>query len=427
MNEFFTPTDESLACIAQEKAVIRNALEKRYETPYGAFYSPSDQKMINQVMDLAAKIKQNSPTLLMLVGIGGSSMTTQAVYRALYGTEARDQSLRFYCADTIDDAQARIYLSLFEQELSQGNEVVLCIVTKSGTTTETIMNAALFFDCLKKWRPHNYKRSLVTITDNGSPLWNLAQSEEFDCLEIQCAIGGRFSAFSPAALLPLALLNIDINAFCVGARRALAESLESDSAAEKTAAQLFQGYSMGCTNHNFFAFSPDLIMLGNWYKQLIGESLGKKETCAGNQVNVGITPTVSIGTTDLHSVAQLYLAGPYNTITSFVSFAGDSSDYKIPNNEIGQLLPGLVGKTITEVKSAIFKGTIAAYKHEKRPLFVSYLERTSESLGAFMMIKMCETIFLARLFAINPFDQPAVELYKKQTRFFLREQSEAAF
>jgi glucose-6-phosphate isomerase len=357
--------------------------------------------------------------MLMLVGIGGSSAATLAVYQALRGVTTDNV---FLCADTIDELMLTHLRTLFEHELIQGKNPLLCIVTKSGTTSETIMNASVFLEVIKRYKPDTYRNSVIALTDLDSPLYRIAREEQYHCLEIPSAVGGRFSAFTAASLLPLALLSIDIKQLCQGARRVFEEGLHDKSDAALSAMNLSTSYYKGYNVHAIFAFSPDLFMLGNWYKQLIGESLGKSDTLTGEKVEIGIVPTVSIGTTDLHSVAQLYLAGPQMITTSFLYFSDESHNLIVPANELSKILEGVVGRSFTEVKYAILKGTQAAYVMQKRPFDTYSLERTSESIGAFMMTKMLETIFLARLFNIDPFDQPAVELYKKETRTFLSRQ-----
>ena len=116
------------------------------------------------------------------------------------------------------------------------------------------------------------------------------------------------------------MLGIDTDAFCAGAAEAVATPRE----AGLSAATIYSHYKIGYLIHDLFLFSPELAMLGNWYKQLIGESLGKKYGCDGTVLEVGITPTVSLGTVDLHSVIQLYLAGPVIELPTFVSVKKES-------------------------------------------------------------------------------------------------------
>jgi glucose-6-phosphate isomerase len=414
------PVDEGLyATILEEIQLLQDALKQGYDTPYGAFYAPQDSHAIDVIKNLALTLQKSQPTLLMLVGIGGSNMGTLAVAQALLGNFNGGKGIKFYCADTIDNDYTQELLKIFEDELMLGGSVILCIVTKSGTTAETIINAALFYELLKKYRPNDYAEHTVYITDASSPLVTVAVQQGSWLLEIPKNVGGRFSVFTAVGLFPLALLGIDIDDFCRGAAVMLSEMLEhgEKSEAARTAATLFSHYERGYVIHDIFPFTPEFVFLAQWYKQLIGESLGKKYDLAGRLVEVGITPTVSIGTTDLHSVVQLYLAGPHNRITTFIKVLHESENVVVPDNELGRIIPGLARRSVTFIKNAIFTGVTAAYKKESRPFMIVELpDKSSYHLGAFMMMKMIETLFLARLFSINPFDQPAVELYKEETR-----------
>jgi glucose-6-phosphate isomerase len=145
----------------------------------------------------------------------------------------------------------------------------------------------------------------------------------------------------------------------------------------------------------------------------LAESTGKRKTRC-------ITPTVSIGSTDLHSMAQLYLGGPDDKFTNFV-ITHFNNTTKVPlYPEYNALVPNLQEKELNHIMHAIVEGVKIAYKKEKRPFTETRLDgKSAKAIGAFMQLKMIETILLARLLDVNPFDQPAVELYKKETKRLL--------
>lgn len=441
---YYIPIVSSMSLeIVSEITKIRGAIPVEngkivpvYDTPYGALAAPYDSEVIQKCNELAEQINLNPPSLVVLAGIGGSSMGALAILQAmleqepggmLYATikdsSDEEKRLRFLCADTIDNDLSKAYLSSVEKELNEKRRVLLIIVTKSGTTTETIINGALFLDCLKKHKPSLYHEDVVIITDAGSPLEKIAVREKFSLLTIPKAVGGRFSVFTAAGLFPLALMGIDIDYFCKGARdelkRLLYEELTSPSAEE--ALMFAECYEEGYNIHDLFVFSPRLQMLAQWYKQLIGESLGKKYSEDGELVPIGLTPTISLGTSDLHSVVQLYLDGPQSRITTFLGIHNEPDAIKIPDNIISSILSGLQGSSVSFVKEAIFKGVDAAYEKQKLPVIINTFDyKGLYVLGEFMMHKMVETIFLAAIWKINPFGQPAVELYKQETRAFLK-------
>lgn len=153
----------------------------------------------------------------------------------------------------------------------------------------------------------------------------------------------------------------------------------------------------------------------------MAESLGKEFDRNGRKVNVGITPTVSVGSTDLHSVAQLYLGGPYDKFTTFISIENSRSRLLVPlRDDYSDLVPGIDGKSLDEILSAILEGTKEAFRKDKRPFIeISLPDKSESAIGQFMQLKMIETMYLGHLLNVNPFDQPDVEKYKKETRRIL--------
>jgi glucose-6-phosphate isomerase len=260
---------------------------------------------------------------------------------------------------------------------------------------------------------------VVVTTDRDSALWLLAQQQQFFCLEIPQSIGGRYSVLSAVGLFPLALLGIDIDALHEGARAitpSLLATYHNDAA--RTATFLAYHYTHGFAIHNSFLFSVDMATMGAWYRQLLGESIGK-QTATGERV--GITPTVSIGSIDLHSVAQLYLAGPRNTVTSFVTIAKNQSTIALDNSSFDNALPAyLRGTTFPQLMAAIAHGTQQAYAQAHLPFITIELpEKNAYYVGQLLQLHMLQTVYLGYLLHVDPFDQPDVELYKKETRKIL--------
>lgn len=172
------------------------------------------------------------------------------------------------------------------------------------------------------------------------------------------------------------------------------------------------------TIHDLFVFSVQLESLGKWYRQLVGESLGKEFDTDGNKVHVGITPTVSVGSIDLHSVGQLYLGGPYDKFISFLSIDEHKPTISVPKlAQFDELVANIQGKPLASIMQAILHGVKAAYKKSERP-FCSFIWPTLSPyyLGQFMQLSLLEIVYLGNLLNVNPFDQPNVEQYKDETR-----------
>ncbi len=153
----------------------------------------------------------------------------------------------------------------------------------------------------------------------------------------------------------------------------------------------------------------------------MGESIGKEVAGSGDTGRVGIVPTVSVGSTDLHSVGQLYLGGPARTLTTFVVSNTDDHEFEVPQERLFETLaPMATGKSTKQIMDAILNGTKTAYNNESLPFMEITLDGvTPHELGAFMQFKMIEMMYLGRLFGVDTFNQPAVELYKVETKKLL--------
>lgn len=353
-----------------------------------------DEDYLALIRKMVKKYRALRPEILIVAGIGGSNLGALAIWRALRG----NQEIGF--AETLD--ARRLDRMLRHIERKDRGPAVIMIISKSGTTTETIANASVILPKLKK------ADKVIAITDENSVLWKWARENKFDVLPIPKEVGGRYSVFSAVGLFPLALAGINIEKLSAGARKAV-----SKNSAKKTAAEIYKHWKDGKIIHDWFIFEPDLEYVGRWYRQLVGESLGKN--------GKGITPTVSIGTTDLHSVGQLYLGGPKDKFTTFISVKNHGKDFAIPDgNSLAALVPDVAGKQFGSILDAILRGVKAAYKKQGLPFAEAELKEISEELlGEFMQTKMMETVYLAKLMGVNPFDQPQVELYKEETRKLL--------
>ncbi|MFT4249767.1 MAG: hypothetical protein ACMXYD_00155 [Candidatus Woesearchaeota archaeon] len=328
---------------------------------------------------------------LVIIGIGGSNLGTWAVHEAIHGELHNETAkTKVYFADTTDAHQ----LTKLQQRLEtiQGRTVYV-VISKSGTTAETIANASIL---VKDWS------DAIIITGKNSLLDGLNGAST---LHIQEQIGGRYSVFSAVGLLPLAILGININQLLAGARGAL-ENLEA------IAQQVNKEHEANKQITEAFFFAP-LQRLGQWRRQLIAESLGKN--------GKGPLPTTRIGSTDLHSTAQRSLDGPNDTYTTFITVE-ETPTIPIPNNKTSQLVEDLADKTTKQLLEAIQEATMKAYEEANRPYKHLTLQKIHEkSIGALMQTMMLETMLQANLLGINAFDQPAVENYKKHTKENLKQ------
>lgn len=395
--------------IAPEITRVAAAWQGNYATPYSCMQLPLDTAMHEQIMAVAREKKRLQPAQIILIGIGGSNLGALAVYQALTG-QAID------CADSVDSFATHELYKKAESHLKKGENVLLIVISKSGTTTETIANAQLFTALLQRHRA-NYQDFIVVISDDGSPLMKLAARTGMSHLAIPKQIGGRYSVLSAAGLFPLAMMDVNIHELCAGAAstRSATATVENNPAALRAAIVYFHA-QRGAAIYDHFFFVPRLAGLGQWVRQLLAESLGKSQAS-------GILPTVSIGSADLHSVAQLYLGGKNNRVTSLITVREDQQLVVPTTAPFITLVPDIAGKTYHEIMNAIITGVETAYTHQQRAFFTLELPAvTPYFIGQFMHYALIETIYLGALFGINAFDQPHVELYKTATRKILADE-----
>jgi len=278
----------------------------------------------------------------ILVGIGGSNLGAKAVYDAL---RKPNPEIEMLFADTVSSVMRQRILAKIEGVSK--DEILLNYISKSGKTLETKEN----FDFFKEHAGH--------IVDT------------YKDLEFDKNIGGRFSVLTEVGLFPLRMCGFDTDELLHG---------KADAGDGKESAQWLYGQlQTGRAVHDMFLFNPELESLGKWYRQLMGESTGKD--------GKGFVPTVSIGSTDLHSMFQRYIGGSHNIATTFVC-AGEPDKY--------------------------YKAATQAYKEHGLPFQEYLIPKLGEyEIGKFMETKMREIIHLAHLMGVDPFGQPDVEAYKR--------------
>lgn len=411
--------------IKQISQEINAELSKGYQTPFASLLLPDDESQLAMVQKLVAQKKALKPSMLVVIGIGGSNLGTMAVQQALFGAYYNEQQpdTKIYYADTVDSDGINDIVILVEQALEKEEVVLLNLISKSGTTTESIANFEVFAQLLRGYYGDEYHHYIIVTTDENSPLEKMAMQENFACLQIPTKVGGRFSVLSAVGLFTLMMIGVDVHQLLKGACDVVKNTLRGTevSLAAQSAALLYAHYQKGIAIHTTFLFSVDLAGFGQWYRQLVAESLGKEKLDGQTKKRVGIVPIVSIGSTDLHSQVQLYIAGPRTLFTTFVTVGKNKSDLLVPAQErIEQLVPHIQGKDFATIMDAIVQGVLATYEKEKIPYCHLILpEKNEYYIGQLLQWKMFEIMYVGKLLQIDPFDQPQVELYKKETRKIL--------
>ncbi len=376
---------------------------------------PTDKNTVSEVKSMAKKFK--NVDCIVVVGIGGANLGAIAVQEAVLG---RDWNLlnpkkQILFADTVDADSISNVIKVMKTK----KKVLLNVISKSGATTETIANFEVLLNHIKD------KSSIVVTTGAGSKLEKLAKANGYNILVIPEKVGDRYSVFSPLGLFPLAVLGVNIDVLLKGAADVREECLRNNfkqNPAALIASLLFLHQQTGRKIHDNFFWCKDMESAGKWYRQLMGESIGKEwDKEHKERVFAGITPTVSIGSTDLHSMAQLYLAGPKDKFFRFIFVDKDTNRVQVPHiAQFNELVQGVQGKTLDKIMSAIFNGVRSAFIKKKLPFIELYLPDKSEySIGQLLQLEMIEMMYLGYLLDVNPFDQPNVEEYKEETRKLL--------
>lgn len=412
--------------VAPYIAKMRRAMsDSAYVLPESPLRLPFDEALMEKSKTLASRLSGPKLTYILNIGIGGSNLGAKALYEATSGVMDAYMPVapKILFLDTCSPELHSDISELLLSEVAEAEEIIIIIASKSGRTTETVANASVVIGALEQ-KLGSLADRIVCITDEGSPLWVVAEKQKYNLLAIPKMVDGRFSVFSPVGMFPLLCAGIDGEALMRGAQSVVHDVIErgTESISFRLAQDIVSWQKNGAIIFDFFVFHPELESLGKWYRQLIAESIGKEKTIDGHNTTHRIVPTVSVGSTDLHSVEQMVLAHPEIFARILVRAHSPHWEHEFLVNDkvFAPLVDGVSGRAPCEILDAIYKGVRETYKTHK----VSYgeIELTDmdpESLGTLMQVMMCTTMHLANLLNINAFDQPNVEAYKEETRKIL--------
>jgi glucose-6-phosphate isomerase len=344
----------------------------------------------------------------VLVGIGGSNLGTEAVHEALGGSKVTLHTLDTAAAYQLEEVLQAL------RKVKDVKKIAVCVISKSGNTTETLVNASVLLEALETQFKKAIYRQTIFIGDPKTKFLQAGKRLKVTTIEMPTIVGGRYSVATEVGLVPLALLGHDVDSFMSGVVDASSEEFESLAA--EGAVRVTHYLKKKYRHYNFFAFDPRLERLGAWYRQLFAESLGKAEDKSKQPVTAGMVPTISTPV-ELHSVGQLYLSGFAGVYTDFVTFDDLGIDFSIPKTGLAKAF----GKfDVQEISTAIYGGVVGAYQERSLPYrSVIFDDKLEYSLGLFMGMRMLETMYIANLLNLNAFDQPNVELYKTKTKEIL--------
>ena len=362
---------KKLNLILREKNQVICSLSKSYKDSF----SKKNIKHFNKKFDYR------------IIGMGGSTLGAQAIYDFL----KKKIKKNFIFIDN---------LNTFENKKAKKNLNNL-IISKSGNTTETIVNTNIL---IKK-----KDKNLFITEKKKSYLSLLAQKLKAEVVNHNNFIGGRYSVLSEVGMLPAELMGLNYKKF-----RQLNNLVKNKSfmraLVSNVEATIFFLNAKKC-NSIIINYDEQSNNLFNWYQQLVAESLGKEKK--------GILPIISVMPKDNHSVMQLYLDGFKNNFFTFF-YSHENNSSKINNKTVLLEQKFLKNKDINQIMYAQKKATEIVFKKKNIP-FRSFeiKKRDEKTLGELFCFFILETILIGRTLKINPFDQPAVELIKKETKKIL--------
>lgn len=297
-------------------------------------------------------------------------------------------------------------------EYLKDKKFAINVISKSGTTTETAVAFRLLSALLEKQvgKEHMAESIFATTDAKKGALLELAKKYGYERFVLPDDVGGRYSVFTAVGLLPMAAAGIDIQAFMDGAYNAM-KAYDSDEINEayKYAILRHELYATyGYPVEMFVTYEPRFVQLGEWWKQLFGESEGKERT--------GILPDSATFTTDLHSLGQFIQEGSPCLYETVMQIETPEIDVAVPSDEDNlDGLNYLAGKTLDYISKKAHDGTVEAHASVGGVpnILLSVDEMNAFSMGELMYFFCRACAMSCYLNKINPFNQPGVEVYKK--------------
>lgn len=371
------------------------------------YASKLDEKEVDRIVNCAKRIRADFDSLVV-VGIGGSYLGARASIEAINGLFPNDHFKVYFLGNTLSSDYT---YQVIEQ--LKGRKFAINVISKSGTTTEPSIAFRLLKQTLESEYGHDYlKNAIVATTDRAKgALKQEADVEGYEQFVIPDDVGGRYSVITPVGLLPIACAGIDIKEFLKGVKDGEKEYSIPDftkNNAYKYGATRFLLKEKGYPVEMFVTYEPQFNMINEWLKQLFAESEGKQ--------GKGLLPDSVTFTTDLHSVGQFIQDGSPILFETIIHTKHVNKDITITEDK--ENLDGLnylASKSLSFVNQKAFEGTLKAHTEDGN-VFANILEiekMDAYNLGNLFYFFMRSCAYSAYLLDINPFNQPGVEIYKK--------------
>ena len=367
-----------------------------------------DKEEFDRVLKVAEKLKGKYDVLLVC-GIGGSYLGARAALEMIRGLYPENGPEVIFVGNTFSNT----YISQVLKHI-EGKDVVLNVISKSGTTTETSVSFRIFKQYIeKKYGKDEAKERIIATTDkHKGTLKELTDKEGYAEFVVPDDIGGRYSVFTSVGLVPLALAGIDIKELMEGAKEAY-EAYSSDKIEENDAYKYAVARRIldkeGYKSEMFVTYNLQLTMVAEWWKQLFGESEGKD--------GLGLLPTSACFSTDLHSLGQFIQEGSKCLYETLLLIDNMPEDIVFPNDDENlDNMNYLAGKNVSWVNEMAMRGTLKAHTETGGVpnILVSIKDNSPRSFGYMMYFFFKACGMSCYLLGINPFNQPGVEVYKRE-------------
>ena len=382
--------NKTLSDLNKKLIKIKKGVNKS-SSEFSFLRSDNNKEIFNYLKKYKKKFKKIDSFLL--IGTGGSSLGAKAII-------SLNDKKKINFIENLDPTTLRNFF-----KNNKKNSLGLLIISKSGETLEVLC----LFDILMNSFKNNFdlKNNTLIISDKKkSTLRNIANKYSIDVLDHDETIGGRFSCFSLTGLLPMYLAGIN----SIKLKELVDKSFKKDLLNKNNVNNIFMAAvsqiikKKKITGHIFLVYSDSLMNVGNWYKQLWNESLGKN--------GLGLHLISALGAVDQHSQLQMWLDGPKNLIFTIVIPKKRTDDFKVKNNK--NILPAyLNNKRMGDLLNIMAESTAAELRKAGAQVRMIYIEDEQEdSVIKLMTLFLLEVSLIGKLIEINPFNQPAVEKVK---------------
>ncbi|TYB30874.1 MAG: glucose-6-phosphate isomerase [Candidatus Mcinerneyibacterium aminivorans] len=402
----------------QHNTIIREAYKKIENSRGKSTYKFMELPYQKVEKFLEYKHKLDKFDYFVLVGIGGSSLGSYALFKSLkHKNHNIINDKKIFFVDNSDPATLNEVLDVVKLD-----KTVFNVVTKSGSTAETMSAFSVIFNLLKKRNLDLRKHIIATTSKQKGDLFSIAQKYDLDTFYIPEDVGGRYSIFTPVGFIPALFLDIDIKNLLEGAKFV-------DSAWRRKQVENNPIVLSGLVNYLYdkkmnrnilalMCYKDKLENIGYWYQQLWAESLGKKYNHDNEIVENGSTPIILRGATDQHSVLQLFMEGPHDKLIVFLDSEETPTNINFKVDELKEFrsLSYFNDKSSKELINSELKGVKYALLKAERPNYTIKIDKIDEyHLGGLLYALELQTVLSSSLYRVNPFDQPGVEEGKKAT------------